>query len=98
MLKTISEKGTMKNSELLDLYNNLSDTKNISLLNDESDNLQPQDLIKQQSPRQGDPDYPKIDGLENFSFINLPDEELELKDQFSNFINQMRMNDMKLEK
>ena len=41
MLKTISEKGTLKNSELLDLYNNLSDTKNISLLHEESDNLQP---------------------------------------------------------
>jgi hypothetical protein len=39
MLKTISEKGTLKNSELLDLYNNLSDTKNISLLHEESDNL-----------------------------------------------------------
>jgi len=36
--------------------------------------------------------------MENFSFINLPDEELELKDQFSKFILQMRENDLKLEK
>jgi len=46
MLKTISEKGTMKNSELFELYNNLSDTKNVSLLNEEGDTLQPQDLFK----------------------------------------------------
>jgi len=30
-----------------------------------------------------------IDGLENFSFINQPQEELELKDQFEKFIEQM---------
>jgi len=32
---------------------------------------------------------PQIEGLEDFSFTNMPLEELELKGQFDNFIKQM---------
>jgi hypothetical protein len=35
-----------------------------------------------------------IEGLENFSFINQPQEELELKDQFEKFIEQMQKNEV----
>ena len=40
----------------------------------------------------------QIEGLDNFSFTNLPQEELELKDQFENFIETMRLNEVKLQK
>jgi hypothetical protein len=54
MLKTILEKNTLKNSQLQSLYNNLSDTKNVSLLgpnalNQDGGERQPQDIFSQDS-------------------------------------------------
>lgn len=37
-----------------------------------------------------------IEGLEKFSFINPPQEELELKDQFEKFIEAMRQNEINI--
>jgi len=34
-----------------------------------------------------------IEGLEDFSFMNPPQDEMELKHQFDRFIEQMRQND-----
>ena len=35
-----------------------------------------------------------IEGLENFSFIDMPQEELELREHFNRFIEQMRQNEI----
>jgi hypothetical protein len=38
-----------------------------------------------------------IEGLENFSFIDMPQEELELREHFNRFIEQMRQNEIQLQ-
>ena len=71
---------------------------------------QPQDILSQDSilnsiaslrgmaPATGaDQESIQIEGLENFSFVNQPREELELKDQFAEFIEQMRQNELALQ-
>lgn len=40
---------------------------------------------------------PEIEGLENFSFGNLPEEEIELRHQFDYFIEQIRLNEVNFE-
>jgi hypothetical protein len=37
-----------------------------------------------------------IEGLENFSFTDMPQEELELRQHFNKFIEQMRVNEIRL--
>ena len=108
MLKNIIDKNTLKNSELQELYNNLSDDKQSLLLPDGTDNQTPQHKLqnKESFVELEDPDPAtktvasniEIEGLENFSYTDLPDEELELKGQFDNFIEQMRLNELKLKK
>ena len=142
MLRTIiSDKNTMKNSQLQQLYNNLNDTRNFSLLGDNKDEetnnkdeqerrqqsksssaandsgarVQPQDFtspiessIHTPIPKENAQNTPGgtcngdhtkdddgydpnegnivIEGLENFSFIDMPEEEIELRVHFNKFI------------
>lgn len=97
-MKSFIEKNTLKNSELQMIYNNLSDDKCESLL---GTTKQPQEVsIKEtitEDPRtmnERDRELFPIEGLHDFSFINPPSDELELKTQFDRFIEQMRVNEI----
>lgn len=76
---------TMKNSELQAMYNNLEDEKVESLLNSNIfPERQPQEIQSQESAQDPNAEEtkqstPTIEGLENFSFENLPEEEIDLK-------------------
>jgi len=62
------------------------------LLNDKS----PMDTVHKYNEENKDAS-PQPDNLfDNFSFVNPPQDELELKEQFDNFIEQMRLNELKL--
>lgn len=129
MLKTIiSDKNTLKNSQLQQLYNNLNDTRgNISfLLDDKKDEqkspsveprdsekgsgsgarIQPQDIDQggtTETPDSKPPIDPNegnivIEGLENFSFTDTPEEEIQLRVHFNKFIEQMQINEINLQK
>ena len=78
-------------------------------LNQDGGERQPQDILGQDSILNSiaslrgmasatglDQESIQIEGLENFSFVNQPQEELELKDQFAEFIEQMRQNEIAL--
>lgn len=115
MLKTIiSDKNTLKNSQLQQLYNNLNDTRNISFLLEEGKYaedckddgaIQPQDIANQDGnikqfldqkydtgdtpdSKTADPNEGNIviEGLENFSFTDTPEEEIDLRVHFNKFI------------
>jgi len=93
ILKTFINKQTNMESELQQSFSN---TKNFSFLFPEG--KEPQEVLDviQAKENQDILESDHIDGLEEFSFENSPDEELELKGQFGNFIEQMRLNDIKI--
>jgi hypothetical protein len=104
-MKSFLEKNTLKNSELQLIYNNLTDDKCESLLGTKNER-QPQELSlkgtisEDQTPIGNTAGQNQelffIEGLQDFSFVSPPQDELELKTQFDRFIEQMRVNEIQL--
>ena len=97
MQSMISDKNTLMNSYIQHLYNNLNDTKNISIL--EKGETPEAASARQPQDQEGDKGEGNIviEGLENFSFNDMPSEEVELRDHFTKFIEQMRQNEIQLQ-